>query len=180
VRVENIEAAASDLGLGKSDLPAEPFALVDRSGVYFAPWPVAYTLARRVAVVFAKQVLADIGNEEHELQEGASGGRYVRYGREEYYHTPVYCSDQLRERQPLYGLTREWCDREVTERFDEIAGLRTEVMRLRGLLERAATQLKDSGHPHGARQSREELARGEIEGRHDNEKYYDHFTVDQR
>lgn len=107
VRVENIEAAASDLGLEKSDLLAEPFAFVDRFGVYFAPWPVAYTLARRVAVVFAEQVLADIGKEERELQEGTHGGRYVRFGREEYYHTPAYCADQLHERQPLYDLIRE-------------------------------------------------------------------------
>ncbi len=85
------------------------------------------------------------------------GGRTVRFGRDEYYHTPAHCSDQLRERQPLFALIREWCGREVTEQFDEIAGLRAEVMRLRGLLERVATQLKDSGHPHWARQLRKEL-----------------------
>jgi len=157
VRIENIEEVASDLHMDASALLVEPFAFVDRFGVYFAPWSVAYTLVRRVATVFAQQVLAEVGKEERELQEGTHGGRTVRFGRDEYYHTPAHCSDQLRERQPLFALIREWCGREVTEQFDEIAGLRAEVMRLRGLLERVATQLKDSGHPHWARQLRKEL-----------------------
>lgn len=57
-------------------------------------------------------------------------------------------------------LIREWCGSEEAARYDEIAGLRDEIQRLRGLVEKAAKQLKDSHHPHWSRDLLKELGQG--------------------
>lgn len=154
VRVDGIEHLAALLDLSVDELHGESLSFVNRHGSYIAPWSVLLRLARRTAAVRPEPVLSAIAAEEAELQQGMVSGRTVdsllKKG-DSYYEPPSVCAARLREREPLFTKVREWCGQTATERFDEISGLREEVIRLRGLVERAAHDLEAAGRPYDAR-----------------------------
>lgn len=157
VRVAKPEAVGRGLELDAEESHAEPLAFVDRCGAYATPWPVGLRLARRVAEVYANAVIAAVAEEECELRYAAVHGRTGSIGRDAYYVSPERGNWQLRERQPILDLVRQWCGREAIERFDEVAALRAEVGRLRRLIEGAAKRFEESGQPDVARRLRKEL-----------------------
>ncbi len=159
VTIANLESVCRDLSLEREELFANPLAYVDRSGEYMGPWPVALRLACRVAEVYPEVVLDHVLKHERELEEAATWGKEIQWGRQD---QPVYVPaeryvEELHRQQPIFALVRTWCSQEAMTRFDEAAALRSEVERLRALVLEAARWLKDSGHPNVARRLRKEV-----------------------
>jgi len=158
VTAPNLAEVAEDLGIGEADLCSEPLAYLDRFGTYTAPWGVAERLAKRIAEVYPEHVLAHVEQEERELREGALYGEHREDGRGErrrcWYVAPERFVERLREEQPAFNLVRAWCG-QAAERYDEVAALRAEVERLRGLVHEAANWLQNSRHPRVARRLRD-------------------------
>jgi hypothetical protein len=145
------EEAAEWLGVSLDSLLAEPLAFIDRAGEYYAPAEVGHRLAKLIAQNFPEEPLARVAKEKEELQEQAVHGRDFDEGPSwSGYIPPERCSDYLREREPVFALVREWCDRPAVDRFDELVALRKEVRRLRELVTRAAERLEADGHPQQA------------------------------
>jgi hypothetical protein len=128
---------------------------------YIGPWAVAKRLALRLTERYTEQVLAHVAKEEAELQEGAIHGRYFRLSRRDpkLYISPERSAERLREEQPVFDKVREWCGGAAVKRFDELAELRAEVVRLRDLTELAAKRLREAGHPHIAKRLLNEMKR---------------------
>ncbi len=159
VEVADLAAVADDLGLDAGALLSEPLAFVDRHGVFVAPWAVARRIAMRVAERHAHLVLAKVDREERELREGAVHGRHVDLSRrEQIYIPPERCAERLRNEEPVFELVRAWCGVEAVEKFDEIAALRTEVARLRALIDDTVERLSGQGFEREARRLRKKVA----------------------
>lgn len=164
--IGDLPTVAADLGIDAGEVLREPLAYIDRSGSYIAPWPVTQRLARRVAESYSDQVLAAVAKQERELRDGATHGRMLdpltRHS------APVYVpaehwSKELRERQPIFDLVREWRGQESVERFNEVEALRAEVARLRRLVKEAADRLEQTGNPRPARQLIKKLAASSVQ-----------------
>jgi hypothetical protein len=106
-----------------------PAAYIDRSGQMHLPLEVAEKLAHTYASAEPEMVLMYIEDRESEYK--ARG--YVPG--ERYYH------DELRRHMPGFALTRYWAGHE-----EEVALLRKEIERLRGLVESTADELRRAGH----------------------------------
>lgn len=155
VQIADLSTVAADLGMDADELLREPLAYVDREGTYVGPWPVTYRLARRVAEVYSDRVVEAVSKEERKLQDGATHGRTIDpvLKSSAPYYVPAACwAKELRERQPLLDLVREWCGRASVERFNEVEALRAEVIRLRHLVQDAADKLEQAGQSRPARQ----------------------------
>lgn len=161
VEVADLEAVCRELDLDRPALLGEPFAFVDRLGRYIAPWPVARRLALRVAERYTDLVLARIAEEEQQAQDRVVHGYTIRWSRSEpeHYVPPERCVDDLRQMEPVFAAVRRWCGATAVGRFDELAGLRDEVVRLRGLVEKAAAEFGERGHVRIAKHLLNELNR---------------------
>jgi hypothetical protein len=115
-------------GLDESPAELHPLAFKDRMGEVHVPVEGAERLARAFAAAEAQNVVMYIDDHEEELRRRGNvpGDRYLH--------------DVLRQYQPGWALARQWAgfDRAVEE-------LQKEVARLRGLVSRAAYELKDAG-----------------------------------
>ncbi len=115
---------------GLSEAPEElhPLGFVDRHGAVHLPLDGAERLARAFAAAEPENVLMYIDDQEEELRRRGNvpGDRYLH--------------SLLREYQPGWALARQWAgfDRAVEE-------LQKEIARLRSLVSRAASELKDAG-----------------------------------
>jgi hypothetical protein len=159
VRIANLDKVASELGFDVQELLEEPLAFVDRFGEYVAAWPTALRLAQRVAARFPDRVTEAIAAEERELQEQAIMGHTYYHSRiEDSYIPPDYYRDRLKEMEPVFALTREWCGSDAVERFSEVDALRQEMARLRELVEEAARELEWAGKKPTARRIRNKMA----------------------
>ena len=146
--VDGLNAASERLGLDADVLLAEPFAHVDRAGVYRAPFGVAVKVARQCCRRFGGEVLRRVEERERELRgelvtgQLASGPRWV---------SPEavrgHAGAEPERAAPIFALVRGWCGGEVLEGFDDAGALREEVDRLRALAEDTARWLRDSGLP---------------------------------
>jgi hypothetical protein len=159
--VQDLEAAARRLSLDKEEMLAEPYAFVDRSGWYKAPFQTAVKVAKHCCQEFPREVLGRIRKDEDELrQELVSGNLDIR---ESWWVDSTrhreYAEERLRELEPVHSLIREWCGREASDEFDEVLSLREEVDRLRNLVQETAWWLKHNGHPVKAGLLRKELGR---------------------
>jgi hypothetical protein len=161
VEVADLAVVCNDLQLDMQEMLDQRLAFVDMRGHYIAPWAVARRLALRVAERHTEHVLARVAKEEKQLQESAVHGEYFRLSRRdpELYIPPERCAERLREDQPVFGKVREWCGRTAVKRFDELAELRAEVVRLRDLIEDAVRRLREAGHPHIAKRLLNEMNR---------------------
>jgi hypothetical protein len=170
--VQNLEAATRRLGLDKEEMLAEPYAYVERSGWYKAPFQTAVKVAKHCCRQFPREVLGRVKKDEDELrQELVSGNLDVR---ESWWVDSArhreYAEERLRELEPVHALIRRWCGQEASEEFDEVLALRREeVDRLRNLVQETAWWLKNNRHPVKAGLLRKELGRipgaGETAGR---------------
>lgn len=160
IHVEGVDRVAKDLGLDLDELHNEPLSFVNRHGTYVAPWPVLFRIGRRTAEVHPDRVLAVVVEKESELRDGAARGRTVdsliKKG-ERVYLPPEHYAAELEEQEPVFALVREWCGRDVVERFGEVAALRAEVARLRKLAAEAARRLEITGNRYEARRLYEQL-----------------------
>lgn len=115
-------------GLAESAIDLHPLAFRDRHGEVHVPIDGAERLARAFAAAEAENVVMYIDDHEEELRlrGNAPGDRYLH--------------DLLRQYQPGWALARQWAG------FDQAAEeLKKEIARLRGLVSRAAYELKDVG-----------------------------------
>ena len=156
--VDDLGVAAQRLGLDADGLLAEPFAHIDRSGVYRAPFEVAVKVARQCCRRFGGEVLRRVEGRERELREELVTGRLAIGD-----HAPEsllagsrwvspeavreHARAKLEEAAPAFALVRGWCEREGVDGFEESRALREEVDRLRAILEDTVRWLRDSGHP---------------------------------
>lgn len=149
VEIADLDLVCRFLGEHREELLAEPLAFIDRHGVYVGPWPIALRLAKRTAVVFPDLVLDYIRQEERQLQDLATNGKYVQAPHSTYerFIPPERYAPDLHEAEPVFALVREWCGVEKASTFAEAEALRAEVERLRGLVLEAANWLKRAGHP---------------------------------
>ncbi|MHB1344026.1 MAG: hypothetical protein ACYCX3_06670 [Thermoleophilia bacterium] len=115
-------------GLPRKLEDLHPLAYVDRHGDLHLPLAVAEQLARAYASAESESVLMYIEDEEKEYKYRGNepGGRF--------WH------DELRRRTPGFALARYWAGHE-----EEIAYLRAEIDRLRGLVVNAADTLASKG-----------------------------------
>lgn len=158
VVIRDLSEVARNLGLEPNDLLAEPLAFVNRAEEYVGPWALAQRIAVLVARRYPRDVLEEVAKNERKLQEEAIHGHSYDWGRLGSGHIPAErCAETLREWEPVFARVREWCGAEELSHFDETQALRTEVLRLRGLLERAARELDEFGHAHHARRYRKEI-----------------------
>jgi hypothetical protein len=121
-------------GLEQPLLQLHGLAYRDRRGYVHLPVEAAETVARAFAAAEPETVLMAIEDRESELKAGgyAPGDRYKH--------------ELLREYGPSFALARQWAG------FDrDLERLQQEIGRLRGLVSRAASDLKTAGKEGKAR-----------------------------
>ena len=159
--IDDLEAAATRLGLDAKALLSGPHSYVDRFGEYRAPFGVAVKVAKRCCENFSREVLRYLQAEEQELrQELVSGNLDVsRSWSTDNEACREWAETRLEELGPIFAIVRRWCGQEATEEFREVIALRQEVDRLQGIVKDLASWLKNAGHPQKAAQVRKQLGR---------------------
>ena len=104
--IQDLDAATRRLDLDKEEMLAEPYAFVDRSGWYKAPFRTAVKVAKHCCRRFPREVLGRIQKDEDELrQELVSGNLDVR---ESWWIDSArhreYAEERLRELEPVHSL----------------------------------------------------------------------------
>jgi hypothetical protein len=150
--IDDLEAAATRLGLDAKAQLSELHSYVDRFGEYKAPFGVAVKVARRCCERFSREVLRHLREEVEELrQEIVSGNLDVSrswwIGNEAYRER---AEARLEELGPVFAIVIGWCGQEAAGEFREVIALRQEVDRLQGVVNNLANWLKDAGHPQKA------------------------------
>lgn len=72
--IQNLDAAARRLGLDKEEMLAEPYAYVERSGWYKAPFQMAVKVAKHCCRRFPREVLGRLKKDEDELRQELVSG----------------------------------------------------------------------------------------------------------
>lgn len=159
LEMENVQVGAAQLGLDPQELLAEPYAYVDRFGHYFAPFPVARRAARICCQRFTREVLTRIDREEKAIREAILSGYYESPGPTgiEFDISRERASEWLHEKDPIYARIRDWCGETAVSEFNELAALRDEIERLRGLVGSAASWLENLGQKAKANSLRRDL-----------------------
>lgn len=155
--VRDPEAAAGLLGVAADDFVAHPAAFIDESGTVVAPWPVTTAIAERAAPRFTEKLLAEVADSEARARDRAVYGEDLGTDKNPMYIRPEVCAEVDRRWEPTHELVRRWCGQDVVERFDELAALRKEVLRVGKVAERAIRAVAEHGHPQVARRLEEEL-----------------------
>lgn len=93
-----------------------------------------------------------MAEEQRDLRQKAVTGSY-RFSRRAKHHQewetpPEFYVDWLANRQPAFALVRQWCGAGEQDRWQENQALRTEIERLRTLVEGAISTFRSHGHPH--------------------------------
>jgi hypothetical protein len=144
--ISDPDALADLVGLTAQELGTDAPAFIDNDGSLVAPWATSERVARRVAPLRAKQLLAGIERREAEARQRALHGHYYELGEgKACYRTPEDCAELDARWQPGHDLVREWCGAEAVNRHDEIQALRDEVLRLSEILDRAIRELAWAG-----------------------------------
>jgi hypothetical protein len=144
--ISDPSALANLLSLTTEELVEDPLAFDGDDGSLVAPWATAERVARRVAPLRAKQLLAGIERREAEARGRALHGHYYELGGgKACYRAPEDCAELDEHWQPGHDLVREWCGAEAVNRHDEIQALRDEVLRLSEILDRAIRELAWAG-----------------------------------
>lgn len=159
--IQNLDAATRRLGLDKEEMLGEPYAFVDRSGWYKAPFQTAVKVAKHCCRRFPQEILGRIKKDEDELRQELISGNldYPDSWWVDSTRHREYAEERLRELEPVHTLIRRWCGQEASEEFDEILALREEVDRLRNLVQETAWWLRNNGHPVKASLLRRQLGR---------------------
>jgi hypothetical protein len=144
--ISDPKALADLVGLTTEELAEDPLAFDDDDGSLVASWATAERVARYVAPLRARKLLAGIERREAEARWRTLHGYYYELGGgKACYRTPEDCAELDEHWQPGHDLVREWCGEEAVNRHDEVQGLRDEMLRLSEILERAIRELAWAG-----------------------------------
>jgi hypothetical protein len=158
--IDDLEAAATRLGLDAEALLSEPHSYVDRFGEYRAPFGVAVKVSKRCCENFPELALRHLWEEEEELRQELVSGN-LDLSRSWWTDNEAYrerTEARLEELRPIFAIVREWFGQEAADEFREVLALRHEVDRLQGIVKDLARWLKDAGHLQKAAQVRKQLA----------------------
>lgn len=153
LRIRDVDALVSDLGLDVDTVTGDPRSFTDEGGL-IVPWPVTEQIVRAMAVHYADTILPAIELLECEARShnrwgyDAGGGHYI---------SAEICAEFDEDFAKARALVREWCGNDGRERFDELLALRQEVRRLGQLVEEAVTALIDAGAAQVAARIEREL-----------------------
>jgi hypothetical protein len=143
VRISRPSAVADRLNVTAADLAGpDPLGFTDQSGVLVLPWAAGLRVIQRVARASAARLLEEVQREREQLEAEVSRGWYRPPSRDRQQIGP---EEELREREPVHAVVREWCGAAAVDRFDELVALRAEVVRLGSLVERAVQALRKRG-----------------------------------
>ena len=159
--IDDLDAAATRLGLDSETLLSEPRSYVDRFGEYKAPFGVAVKVEKFCCENFPHEVPRHLRMEEGKLRRELVSGE-PDPSREWWYRSAAYrdqAEARLEELRPVFALVRAWCGQGACEEFREVIALREEVDRLRGIVKETARWLRHSGHPQKAAVMLKELDR---------------------
>lgn len=159
--IDNLDAAATRLGVDSEALLSEPRSYLDRFGEYRAPFRVAVKVAKFCCENFPYEVLRHLRVEEEKLRRELVPGE-PDPSREWWYRSAAYrdqAEARLEELRPVFALVRAWCGQGACEEFREVIALREEVDRLRGIFRKTARWLRHFGYPQKAAVVLKELDR---------------------
>ena len=151
--VTDVDGLVGDLGIDRAMLVDDPVGFRDGDGALVLPWRVMQSVAQALARKYADRLIAEMEKEERERDKQCRWG-YMSAGT---YISAEICSEVEEEYGPMRQLVRDWCGAQAQERQDELNALRKEVERLGRLIERAITQLDQSGQTHTARDLERDL-----------------------
>ncbi|MEU9097426.1 PE-PGRS family protein [Streptomyces sp. NPDC048361] len=133
-----LEETAPLVGMDAALLRDDPMLHEDRRGCSLVGWPITERIARQVAQLLAEEILPEVDQRIRAMEEERDRSSWYGYQRRD---------DRMldAEKEALHTV-REWCGQEKAERHDELVALRSEVLRLGELVERAVKALRDRGH----------------------------------
>jgi hypothetical protein len=146
-RIRDAVAIAAKLGLEAEQLTRHPLAFIEE-GVLIAPWEVTELVAATAARQDPVPVLDYVAEEERTARREAIHGRWYRGGRRssDFRVEPEQCAAyDIENSRPQREILRSWCGAEATDRFDELADLRTEVRRVGEVAQAAISALRAAG-----------------------------------
>ena len=156
--ISDASKAADLLGTDPSIFLSDALAFVDEDGTIVVPWHVTLELARDAAPKHAEAVLPEIAERERKAAHHAIYGEVMGTGRAKpWYISPKVCAEVDARQVPTYALIRRWCGDDAVDRFDELAALRTELLRFGQLVERAISALEEAGLSKVAASMKREL-----------------------
>jgi hypothetical protein len=144
--ISDASKAADLLGTDPSIFLSDALAFVDEDGTIVVPWNISLKLAKDAAPTHANAVLREIAEREQKAAHHAIYGEVMGTGRAKpWYVSPKVCAEVDARQVPTYALLRRWCGEDAVGRFDELAALRTELLRFGQLVERAISALEEAG-----------------------------------
>lgn len=151
--------AAEEFDLTLDALLRQPFAFIDRFGVYRAPFATGEWLAHHFCTTRTEDVLRALGAEELALREAMVTHYYVAPppSRWECDMSPAYAEERLSEHLRVAALARCWCGATSVSRFDEVQALKGEVERLRDVIKTTGEWLIATGQVYRGRALLREL-----------------------
>lgn len=153
LEIPNVEALAADLDLDRDLIVGDPVSFVE-DGSLFVPSRVTLVVAERLARRCADVVLQKNEAAEREAREQNRWGWMS--GRDHHISAEI-CAEVDKNFEPARELVRRWCGAESQDRYDELAALRVEVVRLGKLVERAVGAVRAAGDDRTAAALEREL-----------------------
>lgn len=146
-------AALTGLAVEELDHPS---AFVE-DGAVFVPWPISQRVAIALLQANPDRVLEAVDEEERQARQEAIYGAPSQWDNGATI-PPERCREfDAEHRAPIRKLVREWAGIQVIERFDELAALRTEVVRVGNIAESAIRALHAAGKTQKANDLRRQL-----------------------
>ncbi|MER6447259.1 PE-PGRS family protein [Streptomyces venezuelae] len=134
----HLDETAPLVGMDAAQLRNDPMLHEDRNGCSLAGWPITERIARQVALRLADEILPEVDQRQRAMEEERDRSSWYGYQRRD--------ERKLDAEKEALRTVREWCGQEKAERHDELVALRSEVLRLGELVERAVKALRDRGH----------------------------------
>ncbi|MEU3064951.1 PE-PGRS family protein [Streptomyces subrutilus] len=134
----HLDETAPLVGMEAARLRDDPMLHENRKGCSLVGWPITERIARQVAQRLAEEVLPEVDRRQRAMEEERDRSSWYGYQRRD--------DRKLDAEKEALRTVREWCGQEKAERHDELVALRSEVLRLGELVERAVKALRDRGH----------------------------------
>ena len=139
--IPDVAAIAADLDLDCDFISGDAVSFVDDEGDLIVPWRVTRVIVERLVRKNADIVLPKVEADEQKARKHnrwgcVSGGTFIE---------PEICAEVDQVHAPARELIRQWCGAGAQERYDELAALRIEVVRLGRMVERAISAVRTAG-----------------------------------